>query len=109
MGVKEFLELNEQRRMWSVSKSCWLYLQNIVSIQPHCPTSNTTTLIQATIISHLNHVNSFIISCNNLPASAPPSLPKVLSPHSSHRGPFKRQSSHITLLLKTHPIHSHYS
>lgn len=88
--MKEFLEPKEQRRMWSISKSFWLYLQSKPSIQPHLPTSHTSTVFQASVLSHLNYFNSFLIPCNHLPASILPSLPKVLNLHSSHRDHFKR-------------------
>lgn len=63
---------------------------------------------QAAGISCLNYFSSFLVSSNNLPTSALPSLPKVHSPHSSHRGPLKRPLSHITFELKTHPINSQW-
>ena len=77
MYVKEVLQPKEQRRMWSISKSCWLYFQSKPSIQPHLPASHTSTQFQATILPHLNYFNSFLISCNNLPASTLP-CPKFL-------------------------------
>lgn len=73
--LKAFLELNEQRRMWDIDKFCWLYLQ--AQHPTTSPISNTTPLIQAANISPLNYFNSFLISCNNLPAPTLSSLPKV--------------------------------